>query len=637
MASRQGEGDCGRLLRDFVYAQQDSLVDADAAGFSALCGDCDGRHPGLCGFARTYAAAKRAEVAGDIDAMEDTLTSALDNPYLATAHGRWARATAHLTIRLAHAYRQDNDAGIPWARLALRDYREAGDPGGAARALTKIGIAHSNEQRPDTAMAYFNEALATANAGGAADAVLDTRATICVVLHVEGYSGALDTCHRVLAAAERVGNREYRRWALQAIAEQHQRHGRPDSAAVYLHAALPITRDGSARAEIFVALATGHLRAGHLDSAEVYLARLRAEPIYAHNERFPYHALVLEGELALANRAPARAVTLFDSAVVFRVGRLGAKPLHAREAYEGALRARSAAGQPSPAALTEAVLATQATAQFERRQAVGDSLRAVFADSMQRARIASLDATQRAQAEALSNRTAALAIGALAIIGLCAAVYATRRQRRRIARGKARVETLNRELNHRAHNQVNLAYQLIRDQQRGLRDTAAREALGRSERQLLALAAVNRRLARSGDDRLHADEVLTEVAEAARAAAPVPFALDLRLERASLPAEAVTKLALVLNELLANSVKYAFGGGVPIGADVEEEPPRVTVTLAREGGATVFAYADNGPGKDGVTRGTGAGSELIANFLDDLGARWHEPAGTGGYRLEARW
>ena len=56
------------------------------------------------------------------------------------------------------------------------------------------------------------------------------------------------------------------------------------------------------------------------------------------------------------------------------------------------------------------------------------------------------------------------------------------------------IQTLNRELNHRAASQINLAYRLIRNQQRKISDPRLREILKESETQLLALNTLNRHL-----------------------------------------------------------------------------------------------------------------------------------------------
>ena len=187
---------------------------------------------------------------------------------------------------------------------------------------------------------------------------------------------------------------------------------------------------------------------------------------------------------------------------------------------------------------------------------------------------------------------------------------------------------LNRELNHRAANQISLAYELILDQRRQIGDEQAKASLERSESQLMALREVNRALAHRSDDLVRADEVLAKVAEGLQAASPHPFNLDLQLKAITVHGNAASRSALILSELLSNSIKYAFPN---------TNAPQATIRISQNEQGTEISYLDNGPGSDGTVQGTGVGSGLIEAMLEDLDAEFEEIQDEDGTGYGMRW
>ena len=187
---------------------------------------------------------------------------------------------------------------------------------------------------------------------------------------------------------------------------------------------------------------------------------------------------------------------------------------------------------------------------------------------------------------------------------------------------------LNTELNHRTANQLSLAYELILDQRRQIGDEQAKASLQKSESQLMALREVNRALANKSDDLVQADQVLQKVAENLQSASPYPFKLDLQLDAITIHGNAASRSALILSELMSNSIKYAFPN---------QEDAKATLSLQQSDRGISMTYVDNGPGKDGRTRGTGVGSELIEAMLEDMDAEFEEIAQDDGTGYGLRW
>ena len=182
-----------------------------------------------------------------------------------------------------------------------------------------------------------------------------------------------------------------------------------------------------------------------------------------------------------------------------------------------------------------------------------------------------------------------------------------------------KIATLNREVNHRAAAQVKLAVDLIGSQIRELdwagEDPRVKNLLEVSKTRLQALGVVNRQLSGRPDKEVDSARALRELVEAMRESSPVAYAADLELQPATLPAEVVTYVALILNELITNSVKYAFTDVVA---------PRIHVTTRRTGDELHLTYRDNGPGKSAEVRGTGHGSGLLAKMIRQLYGRAQE-------------
>ena len=219
-----------------------------------------------------------------------------------------------------------------------------------------------------------------------------------------------------------------------------------------------------------------------------------------------------------------------------------------------------------------------------------------------------------------------LLVSSLSLFALLS--YFLWRSRKSLKEKSKSISTLNSELNHRAANQLSLAYELILDQRRQIGDEQAKASLLKSESQLMALREVNRALANKSDDLVRADQVLQKVAENLQSASPYPFKLDLQLDAITIHGNAASRSALILSELISNSIKYAFPN---------QEDAKASLSLKQSDSGISITYVDNGPGKDGRTRGTGVGSELIEAMLEDMDAEFEEIAGDEGTGYGLRW
>ena len=100
-----------------------------------------------------------------------------------------------------------------------------------------------------------------------------------------------------------------------------------------------------------------------------------------------------------------------------------------------------------------------------------------------------------------------------------------------------------------------------------------------------------------------------------------PVALTVAAETYDLPGTAAVPVGLIINELVTNSLKYAFPGN---------RPGRIDVAFRRDGGAFVLTVADNGVGDAAAAgRAAGIGGLLVQQLAGQLGGEVAVETATG--------
>lgn len=198
-----------------------------------------------------------------------------------------------------------------------------------------------------------------------------------------------------------------------------------------------------------------------------------------------------------------------------------------------------------------------------------------------------------------------------------------------IAQKNQKLDLLMRELHHRVKNNLQLVSSLLRLQSRQVGDETASAAIKAGQLRVEAMSLIHQRLYREeGITLVNMQEFTNDLVE------KIAFAFGHRLEEmdvkiqfqpTDLDVDKAMPMSLILNELLTNSFKYAFG---------ETARPRLQISLVQQGEMLLFHYADNGPGLPENAGGTGSfGSKLMASLSGQLGGQarqWNE----GGARFE---
>jgi two-component sensor histidine kinase len=152
-----------------------------------------------------------------------------------------------------------------------------------------------------------------------------------------------------------------------------------------------------------------------------------------------------------------------------------------------------------------------------------------------------------------------------------------------------------REIHHRVKNNLQTVAALLRLQARRTAPPEAREALLESVRRVTSIALVHETLSQTLDESVAfdsiADELVSMTVDVA-ATGPRP-AIRRTGDFGVLPGRVATPLALVLSELLQNSVEHAFDGGNRDGVD---GAAAIEVRVRRDERGLQVIVADNGAG-----------------------------------------
>jgi two-component system, sensor histidine kinase PdtaS len=144
-----------------------------------------------------------------------------------------------------------------------------------------------------------------------------------------------------------------------------------------------------------------------------------------------------------------------------------------------------------------------------------------------------------------------------------------------------------REIHHRVKNNLQTVASLLRLQSRRLSSDEARQALGESVRRISSIALVHETLSQDSRQRVSFDKVaqrLLDMLGTGLTDPERPVRMELVGGAGELPAEVATPLALVVSELVQNSVEHAFpdrGGTVTI--DLERRPASLHLVVRDDG------------------------------------------------------
>ncbi|HMQ44783.1 MAG TPA: histidine kinase dimerization/phosphoacceptor domain -containing protein [Mariniflexile sp.] len=217
----------------------------------------------------------------------------------------------------------------------------------------------------------------------------------------------------------------------------------------------------------------------------------------------------------------------------------------------------------------------------------------------------------------LSFGLVALLIGLL-IFGLIS--YRNRtRTNKLLATKNAEIELLLKEVHHRVKNNLEVVSSLLALQSAQINDPNTKEAMLEGQNRVNSIGIVHQKLYQGTN--LGAIEMKDYVLNLSENildsfGAENRVRLNLAMKTLDLDIDTAVPLGLIINELLTNTIKYAFP---------KTDTGTITIKLEKQDNNMLhLEVADNGIGKSQITQGTGFGSQLIALLTRQLNGTMQE-------------
>lgn len=175
-------------------------------------------------------------------------------------------------------------------------------------------------------------------------------------------------------------------------------------------------------------------------------------------------------------------------------------------------------------------------------------------------------------------------------------------------------ETLLREIHHRVKNNLQVISSLLGLQSRSLEDQVAIDVLTQSRARVQSMSLIHQNLYQENNlTGIHIKEYFEKLSISLMNTYRISEDIKIvaQVEDILLDVDTTIPIGLILNELITNSLKYAF---VKIGGTI-------TVDIRHENDSLILIVSDDGSGidrPDEVLKGEGYGYELITSLVDKL-------------------
>ena len=192
-----------------------------------------------------------------------------------------------------------------------------------------------------------------------------------------------------------------------------------------------------------------------------------------------------------------------------------------------------------------------------------------------------------------------------------------------LAAKNAENELLLKEIHHRVKNNLEVVSGLLALQSAQIDDPNTKEAMQESQNRVQSIGIVHQKLYQGAnlgsiemkDYFLNLSESILDSFGAAKR-----VTIECSMEKIDIDIDTAVPLGLIVNELLTNTLKYAF----PHGQD-----GKVLIKLQKNKDGLHLEVSDNGVGKSGLTQGTGFGGQLISLLTRQLGGSMREETTNG--------
>jgi chemotaxis protein methyltransferase CheR len=180
-----------------------------------------------------------------------------------------------------------------------------------------------------------------------------------------------------------------------------------------------------------------------------------------------------------------------------------------------------------------------------------------------------------------------------------------------------RTSRLVQELTHRVKNSLQIIGSMVSLESRSHQSGEGKAALERVSGRINALGQLYSLLSKSDtveevDAAIYLDHLCRELVASVQGEGVTSVEIKTEIESELLPMDRAIPIALIVNELVTNAVKYAFPG---------ETKGTILVMLKRAPDGLSLTVTDDGQGVDPVRADSGLGGWLVEGFAQQLGGR----------------
>jgi two-component sensor histidine kinase len=180
-------------------------------------------------------------------------------------------------------------------------------------------------------------------------------------------------------------------------------------------------------------------------------------------------------------------------------------------------------------------------------------------------------------------------------------------------------ELLLKEIHHRVKNNLEVVSSLLALQSAQIDDPNTKEAITEGQNRVNSIGIIHQKLYQ-GDNlgTIEMKDYFLSLSESILYSYGEKERIDLKLtmEKLDLEIDTAIPLGLIINELMTNTIKYAFPKG---------EKGTITIKLEKQNNTILhLEVTDNGIGKSGITKGTGFGGQLIFLLTQQLNGTMNE-------------
>ena len=222
-----------------------------------------------------------------------------------------------------------------------------------------------------------------------------------------------------------------------------------------------------------------------------------------------------------------------------------------------------------------------------------------------------------------------LSIGVAALLaGFLVVGYRSLRNRSRsnklLAAKNAENELLLKEIHHRVKNNLEVVSSLLALQSAQINDPNTREAMQEGQNRVHSIGIVHQKLYQGENlGAIEMKDYFLNLGESILDSfgAEKRVSIELAMEKLNVDIDTAVPLGLIVNELLTNTLKYAFPNS---------RHGSVRIKLEKQtSGILHLEVSDNGIGKSGVTYGSGFGSQLVSLLTRQLNGSMKEEIQNG--------